>query len=278
MTDPSSPDVAPAPEPSAPPASDPRPRRTSYVRVVVWLVLLGATIAFWFVARSNPEILRRLAAWWPADARAYPTLSAAEHQAEQAARRKLEASGALVVAEGETKAVTSVSFRGDSLDPSTVRLIPALRRVSSLNLGASKITDEQLEFLSGLPILASLVLSDTSVGDAGLEHLSALPNLEVIHLRETQVTDAGLNEIAKIQTLKILDLSGSQVTDAGMVELVPLENLSWLLLEDLDITDAGLKPLHAVKSLRQLTLFQTRVSAEGVTRIRKAIPGLTVDR
>lgn len=64
-----------------------------------------------------------------------------------------------------------------------------------LNMGNSRISDE----------------------DVGLLH--NIQNLKALDLRGTQVTDAAVDELAKIVTLERLEVSGSQISPEGIMQL-----------------------------------------------------------
>src|SRR5262249_11385030 len=68
------------------------------------------------------------------------------------------------------------------------------------------------------------------------------------------VTDAGLAKLRKLPKLEHLDLAGNQ-----------------------GITDAGLKQLHGLQSLKSLRLRDTRVTADGVAALQKALTACQVE-
>jgi len=91
-----------------------------------------------------------------------------------------------------------------------------------------------------------------------------------------KITDAGLENLAgrnELIQLKQLKLSGTKITDKGLLHLANLEKLETLTLVGCDkITDAGLKHLHKLTNLKQVRLKGTAVSAEGITKLKKALP------
>jgi hypothetical protein len=127
--------------------------------------------------------------------------------------------------------------------------------------------------LAALKSLTALNLGNTKVTDAGLKELAPLENLTTLGLKGTQVTDAGLKELAPLKNLTELHLSGTQVTDAGLKELAPLKNLTDLYLTASQVTDAGLKGLAPLKNLTTLHLDRTQPVAD--PRGQKAHPSWT---
>ena len=70
-----------------------------------------------------------------------------------------------------------------------------LAKVTRLNLGFTKITDE------------------------GLKDVAKLENLKGLSLNSTQVTDVGLKDVAKLQNLIAFGLFRTKITKAGVAEL-----------------------------------------------------------
>ena len=69
------------------------------------------------------------------------------------------------------------------------------RRIDSIHLSFSSVTDAGLAHLAGLTSLTQLYLADTQVTDAGLSHLAGLTSLTKLYLARTQVTDAGVAKL-----------------------------------------------------------------------------------
>ena len=127
-------------------------------------------------------------------------------------------------------------------------------------------------------------LNHVWLGEVGFTHLQRLNGLRVLIVRDVEVSDAALAKAAAIKGLERLHLDvicgPGSVTDAGLVHLSALsarKSLSLsLTLHGERITDATLVRLQALPGLYQLTLMNTRVTPEGLTRLKQALPGLTV--
>jgi hypothetical protein len=63
-----------------------------------------------------------------------------------------------------------------------------------------------------------------------------------------------------------------------MVHLGNLRKLEHLSLIGTRITDAGLVHLHGLKNLKRVNLIHTGVTDRGVADLRRAVPGVVVDR
>jgi YHS domain-containing protein len=126
--------------------------------------------------------------------------------------------------------------------------------VVNLSLAGKQATDAELAELKNLPKVAQLNLASTAVTDAGLANVAGLTDLTSLHLEKTAVTDAGLAHLAKLSKLEYLNLYNTAVTDAGVAKLSGL---------------TGLKRLY---------LWQTKVTDAGAAGVKKAIPGVSVNR
>jgi hypothetical protein len=73
--------------------------------------------------------------------------------------------------------------------------------------------------LAPLKKLSSLNLSGTPVTNDGLKHLAVLEALSRLDLHETKVTDAGLKQLAGFKGLTFLNLQGAKVTREAAAEL-----------------------------------------------------------
>ena len=94
-----------------------------------------------------------------------------------------------------------------------------------------------------LPLLVSLDLSATKITDQSVAMLTAAPKLRMIRLAETQITDAALDNLVKLAALESINLYGTKVTDAGISKLSALPNLKRLYLWQTAITPEAIKAL-----------------------------------
>ena len=69
-----------------------------------------------------------------------------------------------------------------------------LRKLRSLDLGFTQVTDAGLRRLAGLPLLR-LSLDSRLFTDAGMEHVARLADLEVLDLFGARVTDAACTHL-----------------------------------------------------------------------------------
>ena len=127
-----------------------------------------------------------------------------------------------------------------------------LAKVTRLNLGFTKITDE------------------------GLKDVAKLQQLEWLILINTKITDAGLKDVAKLRKLEELRLDGTKITDEGLKEMAKLENLKGLSLNSTQVTDVGLKDVAKLQNLIAFGLFRTKITKAGVAELKKALPNILI--
>jgi len=119
---------------------------------------------------------------------------------------------------------------------------------------ASRITDSSLRALTGVaPQVLWLDLGGTRVSDGGLADIARLPNLTRLHLQHTAVGDTGLAHLTGLQRLEYLNLYGTAITDEGLVAV------------------------SSLKRLRALYVWETGVTPSGLSRLRAALPRVTIE-
>jgi YHS domain-containing protein len=127
-------------------------------------------------------------------------------------------------------------------------------------------------------LVVNLSLAGKQTTDAELAQVKNLPKVAQLNLANTAVTDAGLASIAGLSDLTMLHLEKTGVTDAGLAHLKGLAKLEYLNLYSTGVTDKGLASLEGLKDLKKLYLWQTKVSDAGVSSLKKAVPGVAVNR
>jgi len=155
--------------------------------------------------------------------------------------------------------------------------LKGLTNLEWLTLSACEITDAGLMRLAGMKNLKTLQIGDNNITDEGAAVLATLPKLYNLDLQRTWISDRGLDSLLSLPELTLLSLAHTRVTDAGLKALGAKTQLQRLSLEDLPISDEALISLESLRKLRSLTLRGTNVTAEGVTRLQKALPDCKID-
>jgi RNA polymerase sigma factor (sigma-70 family) len=202
---------------------------------------------------------------------------------------RLKAIGAILLAVGTCAAGVGVVAQTPSdtkqhrpFDPQSLRLqlrVEAREREQAVQRDVQNRTAAELEKL-GARIERDVVtvnLVATKVTDDELRWLSVFPNLQVLYLHHTSIGDAGIANLRHLKSLTTLDLFDTRVTDAGMEHLAEwMPHLEWLELSDTHVTDAGLRFLKGLRHLRHLDISRTKVTDDGVEDLRRALPGLSI--
>ncbi|MCE9604324.1 MAG: hypothetical protein K8U03_05400 [Planctomycetia bacterium] len=179
-----------------------------------------------------------------------------------------------------------------------------LTKLENVNLHFTPVNDAGLQAISQLPISGRLWFAHTHFTDAGSASLAALTQLkrcgigsmekassgeavaalaklplEDLSLLDNQATPAGLVHAAKIATLRRLDISHAPtVGDDSLNQLAEMPQLEELKIGSAQLTDEGLQTLAAAKKLKKLSLSgMKKITPEGVERLRKARPDLTIE-
>jgi uncharacterized protein (TIGR03067 family) len=126
------------------------------------------------------------------------------------------------------------------------------RRVRTVMLSRTKVSDADLKQLANFKELDSVSLAGTSVGNEGMKHLAALGNLKRLNLSMTEVDDTGLQALMGLAHLEVLDLIATGVTDASV------------------------NTLSKLTRLKEVDVDLTKVTPDGKKRLREALPDCSV--
>jgi hypothetical protein len=143
-----------------------------------------------------------------------------------------------------------------------------LEGLESLDLWATSVGDEAMQFASRLPNLRELDLWGTRVSDGSLTGLASLAGLRRLTVPGRHTTDAGLTWVATLGELRELDLSGSSMTDGGLAALTRARSLVRLSLWGTRVTDAGLASLRELPWLAEVNLGGTAVTDRGLAHLQ----------
>ncbi|HUE69656.1 MAG TPA: hypothetical protein VMP01_02110 [Pirellulaceae bacterium] len=143
---------------------------------------------------------------------------------------------------------------GESIDDEAFAQICRCGKVSDLQLLDLKLTrPERLRELARLRELFHLGLHGTFPNE-GLETLALCDQLAFVTLESPSLNNDGVRRVARSPTIYDLTITSEQVDDG--------------VLDD----------LAAMPSLRELTLWDTRTTAQGIARLRSKRPDVDVER
>ncbi len=197
--------------------------------------------------------------------------------AEEAARDDLKSVRAMISLDSEQKHVSSLAMALPGVREQAAEhaaSIAKLTHLVHLDLSDTNFTDEQLKQLHGLKRLKSIVLNRTRVTDEGLKEIAQLP-IETLNLRATDITPAGLETIGQMETLQVLDLSETQAIE-NLSPLTDLDKLTWLVLSNVELSDQAIETVMQVPNLARLTMIGSQVSEASLKRLRDEKPTLDV--
>lgn len=169
-----------------------------------------------------------------------------------------------------------VDFSSSRITDDEMAYVSKLSSLTRVALRRAPVTDAGLEHLTELTKLENLILTNMHITDAGLKHIGKLTSLEQLYLADTEVTDAGLVHLLGLKRLQVLSLVLTQITDKGLPHIGKLKNLQTLHLSDTKITDEGLEHLKLIENLKQISLSRTRVSPTAIDELQQARPNLKI--
>jgi len=177
------------------------------------------------------------------------------------------------------KSLRKLTLIHASLSDEALQALGKLQTVEELHLQDCGLTDDRLQYLHGTPKLMSLALDRNEIAGPGLAHLAKL-KLTSLSLGFNNINDKTLTHLTHLTTLDTLGISYCPgVTDLGVRRgtLQGMTHLKRLNLRGLkQITDAGLDELVKFGHLDHITIRETKISTDGVERMKKALPKTVV--
>lgn len=122
----------------------------------------------------------------------------------------------------------------------------------------------------------SVQLVDSGISDDELKVLSDLPDIQSLQLENTLTSNFGLHQITRCTKIETLNLSGTCITDEGIAKLHQLAELRRLYLRNTELTDASIAELSTMNDLRVLSIHNTFISQSGYERLQAALPNCQI--
>lgn len=169
-------------------------------------------------------------------------------------------------------------YRGKSTFDALVKSVgPTAAAVEQPYRAFLKVTDDDLAAVPTFSNSVHLSLCRAEVSDAGLAKLTGTKKLKWVDLSFTRATDEGLKPFAANTSLKQLFLEGTRVTKASLPLIASFKQLEELDLSRLSIGDEDLLALRGLKQLEHLHVAGTQVTADGIKKLKSALPKLHID-
>ena len=108
--------------------------------------------------------------------------------------------------------------------------LAACKKLRSLTLMDSGITDDDLKDLASLQSLESICLQSADISGVGFEHLSGLTKVKRLYLQGTRINDHAIVFLARLPSLEQIDLGGTGVTAAGLEQFKDAPNLRRIII------------------------------------------------
>jgi hypothetical protein len=153
---------------------------------------------------------------------------------------------------------------------------PTLRHLRVFKSIRCRVGGPVVARLRGLKHLETVFLNGSPLDPPGHAALAGMPTLTDLCLMATGTTDADVAALRGLRRLRELTLAGNDVGDPCIAHLAGLGDLATLSLSNTLVTDAGLATLHRFPSLREVNVRGTAVTADGVGRLRAALPNTHV--
>jgi hypothetical protein len=155
--------------------------------------------------------------------------------------------------------------------------VDSVQNVVSVGIMNGRATDETLKLIGRIPSIRSVSLKGGNVTNRGVAYLSDLSDLHALGLWKTRVGDGGLQCLLAHRHLKSLVLDETDITDQDLAYLRAMTDMEeWLGLTDTRISDVGLENLVGMKRLRSLNLLRTKATADGVRKLKAALPNTLI--
>ena len=155
--------------------------------------------------------------------------------------------------------------------------LPELLSNRSLDLSYTGVTGTELVLLKEMVHLEDLRLVGTRITAEDLALVGQCRSIRRLNLDACGISAAGLEHLRELRELEGLSLNETKIESDSLKHLVHFTRMEWLSVLGTGIGDDGLQYLERMKSLRTLILVGTRVTTEGAKRLRKALPGCSVD-
>jgi Leucine Rich repeat len=170
--------------------------------------------------------------------------------------------------------VVFVKLDGTQVCDADLFVIGKLRRIKTLSLNRTGVSDQGLAGISGMSRLSYLGLMQTEVTAAGIRQLRPSRNGSIVMLENTSV---GNEALPNLSGCAHLGLDGTAITSQGLRQLTHFKNLSVLSIQRTAVDDAAVPYLCQVTTLERLNVTGTRISGEGLFALRNALPQCRIE-
>lgn len=167
---------------------------------------------------------------------------------------------------------------GQKMTDGALKYLKYVPDIKILDMNCTKFTDKGLSQLKHMRRLEKLSLGGCrGITDDGMVHVGRLSHLRQLDLSSTKIGNEGLAHLTGLANLERLDVYWyTKVTNPGLEHIGRLTNLRWLRISKTKIGNAGLHHLESLKKLEMLIIGETKVTEEGVARLREVLPNCDI--
>lgn len=112
-----------------------------------------------------------------------------------------------------------LELSGPAIDDSRVEFLSGMQNLEVLDARYTLVGSRCAAAISKCRRLESIYLSRTRISDADLSHLLTLRNLTSLFLTDTALTDASVPTLVRMQGLRRLSVRGTEISERGFARL-----------------------------------------------------------
>ena len=161
-----------------------------------------------------------------------------------------------------------------------IELLQRFEGLRQVSLWGTNVTDRGFAQLENCQNLHYLILwRNKGITDEGMKTVKQLRRLHTLEIYGPTLSDAGLAHISGLPNLKELLLIKPipGITDSGLKHISQMTSLTMLIVEGGDVTDQGVQHLANLANLKELALRGTKVTSDGVQRLKAALPDCKIE-
>jgi hypothetical protein len=157
----------------------------------------------------------------------------------------------------------------DALCADAVKAIAHFHGLTELILDRSDVTDDALASIKDMTKLQILNAFATSLSGKCFKEFANLKNLRYMDFQGSGILDKNIKYLANMPNLKYLNFAHCNISDAGIAGIASNKDLEFLDIgENPKITDASIETIKGLPHLRNLIIFQTSITFDGVMKLK----------
>lgn len=174
--------------------------------------------------------------------------------------------------------LSHISIIKQTITPQTIYKISLVKQLKSLAFQLCNLDKSICQDLHLLNHLESIELTDPSLDDFVFESICQNVDMRELRLALVNFNEVNLAHIAKLESLESLVLRLCDLRVGDIKLIADNSNLQSLTLLEVDsFQDDHLEELNSMTSLKLLRVFGTKVTKDGIEKIKSATPGIRIE-